>query len=445
MAGRGRLRSGAEGSAGSFTSTTCEASPRSAPEDGGSEPLGPSAAVDSPSLERAPQPVQESPKSVVARYLNTVVQTSGARFDGSKFEEVFNQECPPDTQRALESLTFNDYIQLLTVEETWKRLDGALGLEPSAIRNLLVEVNKTRNALAHFRDVPSPHDHERLKVCSDHLDRAKTRIAKRRIGSSSTAQAQTVPASTSPDAPVQVDPGAELTQPGDSRYSRLAQYLQGQPQDTESLGLSFSQIEQIIGGRLPVSARSHRAWWSNDTRSHAQSRQWLDAGWRVSTASIDEGRVTFMRLPERAQLYTRFYSELLTALRGQATFPLRASAGARVGWVWVADLPEGGPAVAHLGFSFALRNRFRVELYIDNGDADANKRLFNSLQAQREAIEAEVGLVLSWERLDDRRASRVAAYHSGSITDDPKHLETVKAWAIDKMLRFHRALLPRVR
>ncbi len=382
-------------------------------------------------------------RSVMGRYLHATADGGGLKFDESKFQELFNQECPPDERKVLDKLTFNDFIQLLTGGETWKRLDDVLGAEPSTIRSLLTDVRDTRNDLAHFRGTPSPHDHERLKVCTEHLDRARTRLARRRMGPPSPAQ--------EPPSPIlqptmgQIDPGAEVLRPSDSRYSRLAQHLQGQPQDMESLGLSFPQIEQIIGGQLPVSARSHRAWWSNDTRSHAQSKQWLDVGWRISTVSIEEGRVVFTRLPERAQLYSRFYNELLKDLREQATFSLRSSAGARVGWIWVADLPTGGPAAAHLGFSFALRDRFRVELYIDNGNAGDNKRLFDGLHAQREALETETGVALSWERLDDRRASRIAAYHRGSITDDANQLETLKKWAIDKMLRFYHALEPRVR
>ena len=44
---------------------------------------------------------------------------------------------------------------------------------------------------------------------------------------------------------------------------------------------SFSQIEQIIGNRLPPSARDHREWWSNHRGPgiHRQARSWIAAGW----------------------------------------------------------------------------------------------------------------------------------------------------------------------
>ncbi|MGZ3458046.1 MAG: DUF4268 domain-containing protein, partial [Archangium sp.] len=150
----------------------------------------------------------------------------------------------------------------------------------------------------------------------------------------------------------------------------------------------------------------------------------------------------FTRMREREQLYTRFFNELLAALREKAALPIRPARASGTSWLWVVDLPEGRTPVAHLGFSFALRNRFRVELYIDSGNGGDNKSLFDQLHGKREAIEADMGIVLQWERLDDRRASRIAAYQRGAITDEPKELEALKHWALDKMIRFHRVIEP---
>jgi len=61
--------------------------------------------------------------------------------------------------------------------------------------------------------------------------------------------------------------------------------------------LTFVEIEQLIGSSLPPSAREHRAWWANETRSdgsHVQCRAWIEAGWFVDSVDVHEGRVTFV-------------------------------------------------------------------------------------------------------------------------------------------------------
>jgi hypothetical protein len=48
-----------------------------------------------------------------------------------------------------------------------------------------------------------------------------------------------------------------------------------------------------------------------------------------------------------------------------------------------------------------------VDLYIDTQDREENKRIFDSLLSERERIEGEFGAPLDWQRLDEKRASRV--------------------------------------
>ena len=58
---------------------------------------------------------------------------------------------------------------------------------------------------------------------------------------------------------------------------------------------SFSQIEQIIGSRLPPSARDHREWWSNHRGPgiQRQARSWIAAGWEVAGVDMANERISF--------------------------------------------------------------------------------------------------------------------------------------------------------
>ncbi|MHA1832421.1 MAG: DUF4268 domain-containing protein, partial [Candidatus Baldrarchaeia archaeon] len=54
-----------------------------------------------------------------------------------------------------------------------------------------------------------------------------------------------------------------------------------------------------------------------------------------------------------------------------------------------------------------LRNSARIELYIDTGDKDRNKQIFDEFYRKRQEIETNFGEELDWRRLDDKRACRI--------------------------------------
>lgn len=79
---------------------------------------------------------------------------------------------------------------------------------------------------------------------------------------------------------------------GPGRYARLTEFLNAV--SGSATELSFAEVEQALGGKLPKSARKHRAFWANSERL-AQARGWLDAGWVVSGLDMSGERVSFER------------------------------------------------------------------------------------------------------------------------------------------------------
>lgn len=95
-----------------------------------------------------------------------------------------------------------------------------------------------------------------------------------------------------------------------------------------------------------------------------------------------------------------------------------------------------------VGWAFTASGQFRLELYIDTGDRAQNKSAFDQLQKASAAIEAGVGEQLTWERLENRRASRVFAHRAGSVESPDAVLEQHKRWAVDLTPRFRDVLGP---
>lgn len=60
---------------------------------------------------------------------------------------------------------------------------------------------------------------------------------------------------------------------------------------------SFSEIETILGFKLPAAARSHKSWWGNqsDGNGHVQSLAWTSAGWDAANVNLEIESLTFRR------------------------------------------------------------------------------------------------------------------------------------------------------
>jgi hypothetical protein len=79
-----------------------------------------------------------------------------------------------------------------------------------------------------------------------------------------------------------------------SKYDPLFHYLIGKQE--VAVHLSFRRIEEILGTKLPASARQYHFWWANDTTgNHSQAQAWLRADRRVTLLDLIEQRVVFVR------------------------------------------------------------------------------------------------------------------------------------------------------
>ena len=148
--------------------------------------------------------------------------------------------------------------------------------------------------------------------------------------------------------------------------------------------------------------------------------------WRKARIAQDESSVS-----ERMAGYQKFFQDLIDQLRDKHRFT-----GARIAryqsWYPFASGISGITYTA----SFTAKNRFRVELYIDRGEAEINKRIFDRLTESKGDFERELGSPIEWERLDAKKASRIAIYRQGTIDDEAPTLDDIKEWATKWLLKF---------
>lgn len=135
----------------------------------------------------------------------------------------------------------------------------------------------------------------------------------------------------------------------------------------------------------------------------------------------------------KGRAYEEFFQQVIDTLREEHNFT-RARRSCAQSWY----LFGSGVGGVSYGLSFARGNRIRAEMYIDTGEQDATKRLFDALFVDRAVHEERMGEPLEWERLDDKRASRVAVYRDGSIEDAPEMQAAHREWGIERVLRLKR-------
>lgn len=403
-------------------------------------------------------------RQALSHYLTVVARNQTLNEEAAL--EAFTKYLHKDKAPSFDELSLSQFIDLFTNKSRWDSYKKALKLEREAIITLLDDVRKIRNKLMHFRDEISINERNQLRFCKDWLVRYRSKVeeifplmkvkpgAHQNIGIieiplSASLQATTVSEFVNQQAisntghmqsiPVEFQPIDEMMPPHYSRYAPLALYLLNKPANVEGELLTFKAIEEVINRKLPASARQLRAWWSNDSVGHVQSREWLDVGWRVSYVDMEKEEVLFTRIYQREELYTDFFQALYTELSRVAHFSLRSYSAHGRNWLTLAQLA----GAASLGFSFARRKRFRVELYIDSGNKEKNKQLFDALYMRKVQIQAELESItgtLEWERIDDKRASRIALYRNGSIMDDTDTLSELRSWAVDSMIRFQEVM-----
>jgi hypothetical protein len=80
-----------------------------------------------------------------------------------------------------------------------------------------------------------------------------------------------------------------------SKYRPLKEFLLNCASDRWSA--NFSEIERILGFKLPASAWQYNAWWSNHLGRPVASHAWLEAGFKTQDVNLQQGTVTFVRSP----------------------------------------------------------------------------------------------------------------------------------------------------
>lgn len=144
---------------------------------------------------------------------------------------------------------------------------------------------------------------------------------------------------------------------------------------------------------------------------------------------------------ERAQRYRNFFEHVLADFKARRPGATNASRVSPQNWF----LFSAGRTGFGLSWAFKADGRFACELYIDTGNRDVNKAFFDALHAQRGQLDAQIAQPTTWERLDNRKACRIAVYRDVPNVPPLDENPELREWAVATMVRLNDVMRPIVK
>lgn len=87
------------------------------------------------------------------------------------------------------------------------------------------------------------------------------------------------------------------------KYASLFGFLV--EKDENQIEMTFSELEEVLGFKLPDSAYLYRPWWANQAKSgHSQAMAWDTAGWKTKLVDLEKESLMFERIVAKNEIDT---------------------------------------------------------------------------------------------------------------------------------------------
>lgn len=159
------------------------------------------------------------------------------------------------------------------------------------------------------------------------------------------------------------------------------------------------------------------------------------------TISLDEKAhdevATGAEIAEREVIRNRFWNELLPKMNARSQLYSGISTEANHYDHWL----TAGAGMSGLGYSFVITKKYAaVELGINKPLKEDNKAIYEALIEHNEEIEQAFRRALSWQRLDDKKMSRITSILEGVNVFNDDDWPEMQEFLIEHMIRLNDAL-----
>lgn len=156
------------------------------------------------------------------------------------------------------------------------------------------------------------------------------------------------------------------------------------------------------------------------------------------TISLDEKAhdevATGEEIAERELVRDRFWKELLLKMNAKS----QLFSGINVDGNHYDHWLTAGAGISGLGYTFVITKKYAsIELGINKSIKDENKAIYDELIKEKESIEQSFGAELSWQRLDDKKMSRITYILEGVNVFNDEDWPQMQNFLIENMIKFN--------
>lgn len=140
------------------------------------------------------------------------------------------------------------------------------------------------------------------------------------------------------------------------------------------------------------------------------------------------------------QKYQQLFTELqdaMLSLRPDIGNPKKVQPKAYWGF-------RAGKSGFSFNYAFFKPLTLKVDVYFDTGDYEKNKFYFDELYSSKDDIELELGFPIEWQRLENKRACRIAVGMPFDFNADETERARLYEWAVSTMIKFYDVFRPRI-
>ena len=155
--------------------------------------------------------------------------------------------------------------------------------------------------------------------------------------------------------------------------------------------------------------------------------------WKKAVRASHAKEVSELKLDQ-----LRFWQEVIDYANLQPSSPIQLSRKPRPHHAY--NIAVGRSGIRMTFTANSVSKRVGCEIFMHDDHA---KTYYDQLAEQKENIETELGYTLEWQRLDDKKRSRIVVYRDGMIEDQDKRDELIE-WLYKKVVDFQHVFGQRI-